>query len=249
MNWRDLLYFSRGERRALTLLLCLITASWITLLLTDEKTEVASLESNRAAPAIASSSRKSPSAAPKSKPENKNNFLQTEKQSLPNERPKNIKNIPRFSYGKKNSSYKPYPRTEKYPEGTVVELNTADTATLKKVPGIGSTFAGRIIKYRELLGGYYAVLQLREVYGIDEERFQALEHWFTVDTVQIRKLSVNRLPADSLRRHPYLDYRQARIVEQLRKQKSRLSGWENLLLIEELTDTDRNRLRPYLSFE
>ncbi len=38
MNWRDLLYFSKGERRALTLLLCLIVASWIILLLTDEKT-------------------------------------------------------------------------------------------------------------------------------------------------------------------------------------------------------------------
>ena len=37
MNWRDLLYFSQGERRALTLLLCLISISWIILLLTDDK--------------------------------------------------------------------------------------------------------------------------------------------------------------------------------------------------------------------
>lgn len=37
MNWRDLLYFSKGERRALALLLCLITISWILLLWTDTK--------------------------------------------------------------------------------------------------------------------------------------------------------------------------------------------------------------------
>ena len=37
MNWRDLLYFSKGERRALTLLLCLVTISWILLLWTDTK--------------------------------------------------------------------------------------------------------------------------------------------------------------------------------------------------------------------
>ena len=37
MNWRDLLYFSKGERRALALLLCLITISWILLLWTNTK--------------------------------------------------------------------------------------------------------------------------------------------------------------------------------------------------------------------
>ena len=39
MNWRDLFYFSQGERRALTLLICLISISWIILLLTDNKPE------------------------------------------------------------------------------------------------------------------------------------------------------------------------------------------------------------------
>ena len=47
MNWRDLLYFSKGERRALTLLLCLIVASWIILLLTDEKTDYTPVNNNR----------------------------------------------------------------------------------------------------------------------------------------------------------------------------------------------------------
>ena len=119
----------------------------------------------------------------------------------------------------------------------------------RKVPGIGSTFARRIIKYRELLGGFYDVSQLAEVYGIDEERHQALAPWFIADTLHIRRLEVNALSAATLRKHPYLDYRQAKAIEQLRKQKSRLSGWENLQLIEEFTDTDKKRLTPYLSFK
>lgn len=154
-----------------------------------------------------------------------------------------------FPTKKTRKEYKPYTRTEKFPEGTLVELNTADTTTLKKVPGIGSTFARRIVKYRELLGGFYTVGQLAEVYGIDEERYAALAPWFITDTLYIRKLDINTLPAADLRRHPYLDYRQAKVIEQLRKQKSRLSGWENLQLIEEFTDMDRKRLRPYLSFQ
>jgi len=105
------------------------------------------------------------------------------------------------------------------------------------------------VKYRELLGGFYDVSQLAEVYGIDEERYQALAPWFIADTLHIRRLEVNALPAAVLRKHPYLDYRQAKAIEQLRKQKSRLSGWENLQLIEEFTDTDKKRLTPYLSFK
>ena len=122
-------------------------------------------------------------------------------------------------------------------------------ATLVLAAGIGSAFARRIVKYRELLGGFYDVSQLAEVYGIDEERYQALAPWFTLDTLRIRRLEVNALPAAALRKHPYLDYRQAKAIEQLRKQKSRLSGWENLQLIEEFTDTDKKRLTPYLSFK
>ena len=154
-----------------------------------------------------------------------------------------------YPIGKKRKEYSPYTRTEKYTPGTLVELNTADTTILKKVPGIGSTFARRIVKYRELLGGFYDVSQLAEVYGIDEERYQTLAPWFIADTLHIRRLEVNALPAAALRKHPYLDYRQAKAIEQLRKQKSRLSGWENLQLIEEFTDTDKKRLTPYLSFK
>lgn len=151
--------------------------------------------------------------------------------------------------GKKRKEYIPYTRTEKYAPGTLVELNTADTMILKKVPGIGSTFARRIVKYRQLLGGFYDVGQLAEVYGIDEERYQALAPWFVADTLRIRRLEVNTLPASALRKHPYISYRQAKAIEQLRIQKSRLSGWENLQLIEEFTDTDKKRLTPYLSFK
>ena len=48
---------------------------------------------------------------------------------------------------------------------------------------------------------------------------------------------------------PDINYQQAHIIEQLRKQKGKLSGWENLQLLEEFTETDKERLTPYLSFE
>ena len=150
---------------------------------------------------------------------------------------------------KNTSERRTFPKTEKYPVGTVVELNTADTTILKKVPGIGSTFARRIIKYRELLGGFYTVEQLREVYGLDEERYNAMKSWFSADMSLICPLEVHKMSFKELCKHPYINYQQARIIEQLRKQKGKLSGWENLQLLEEFTETDKERLTPYLSFE
>ena len=146
-------------------------------------------------------------------------------------------------------SHPSYTRTEKFKEGTIVELNTADTTILKKVPGIGSAFAKRIVSYRNLLGGYYSVTQLSEVYGIDEDRYNAFVPWFSADPSLISTLAVNSLPQDSLRRHPYINYGQARVITQLRKQKGRLTGWENLQLLNEFTDNDKIKLQHYLSFE
>lgn len=239
MNWRDLLYFSKGERRALTLLLCLISISWIILLLTDNKPEQISKENNRVIESVKTSQTIASNKPEKVKTpasERKNNSFREKKKFHPKETP----NIP----GRKT-----FPKTEKYPIGTVVELNTAYTTTLKKVPGIGSTFARRIIKYRELLGGFYSVSQLSEVYGIDEERFNTMKSWFSVDVKIICKLFVNQAPVKNLYRHPYINKQQARIIEQLLKQKRKLSGWENLQLLEEFTEADKERLTPYLSFE
>lgn len=256
MNWRDLLYFSKGERRALTLLLCLITVSWILLLWTNTKRMPikAQTDAHRTENPQPSGGRQIITG--KNTSERETNSIRKESGSHPNKTKNTLKdkgstltdNNP-YPTGKKRKGHPPYTRTEKYAPGTLVELNTADTTILKKVPGIGSAFARRIIKYRELLGGFYDVSQLAEVYGIDEERYQALAPWFIADTLRIRRLEVNTLPATALRNHPYLDYRQAKTIEQLRKQKSRLSGWENLQLIEEFTDTDKKRLTPYLSFK
>ena len=241
MNWRDLLYFSQGERRALTLLLCLIFISWIILLLTDDKPKqipkenVQIIEPAKTAQKIVSK---------KPNPEKVKTPASGRKNNSSREKNK-------FHSGetKNTSERRTFPKTEKYPVGTVVELNTADTTILKKVPGIGSTFARRIIKYRELLGGFFTVEQLREVYGLDEERYNAMKSWFSADMSLICPLEIHKISFKELCKHPYINYQQARIIEQLRKQKGKLSGWENLQLLEEFTETDKERLTPYLSFE
>jgi competence ComEA-like helix-hairpin-helix protein len=219
MNWRDFFYFSKGERRAFTLLLSLVTISWWLLHRTTPEPMPIHSETN------AYQKKRTQASDKQAVTIRKETFIQQ----------------------KKKRYNKPF-QSQKYPQGTVVELNMADTVILKKIPGIGSTFARRIVKYRELLGGFYSVNQLAEVYGIDAERYENLASWFRVDTTHIHPLEVNTLPFATLLKHPYLNYQQVKVILQLRKQKGKLSGWENLQLLEEFTEADRKRLAPYLSF-
>lgn len=154
-----------------------------------------------------------------------------------------------FVRKKTEKGIKSFNRSIKFPKGTVVEMNSADTTTLKKVPGIGSAFARRIVKYRELLGGFYSADQLSEVYGIDEERYRSLRGWFTADSSLISPIYVNNHTAKELVRHPYIDYKQARAIEKMVKRRGALKSIEELSLLDEFKEEDINRIRHYLSFE
>lgn len=140
-----------------------------------------------------------------------------------------------------------YERRQKYPAGTKVELNTADTASLKMVPGIASFYARKIAELRDNLGGFYTVDQLMEVYRMDEERFAALRDWFYVDASFIAPLFINYLQMDSMSRHPYVSRAQAMAICSLRRSRP-LEGWDRLCAAGVFTDEERERLKAYFSF-
>ena len=137
------------------------------------------------------------------------------------------------------------PRQEKFPEGTTVELNAADTAVLKKIPGIGSYYARRIVDYRDRLGGFVSVGQLAEVEDLPE----GLERWFTVSPSVSRPLRVNRMSLNALRRHPYLDFYQSKVIVEHRRKYGAIKSLQALSLYEEFAPSDLERLQPYVSFE
>ncbi|RYD70488.1 MAG: hypothetical protein EOP55_22145, partial [Sphingobacteriales bacterium] len=88
-----------------------------------------------------------------------------------------------------------------------IELNTADSATLTKVYGIGPAFARRIIKYRTLLGGFYSKQQLKEVYGLDADKYDEIKDQVKVNASHLQKITINLAEASELNRLPYLDYK------------------------------------------
>ncbi|MDO4950111.1 MAG: helix-hairpin-helix domain-containing protein [Bacteroidales bacterium] len=137
-------------------------------------------------------------------------------------------------------------RQEKFPEGTKVDVNQADTTELKKVPGVGSVIAAMIVGYRERLGGYHDVNQLLEVRYVTPE----LLRWFVVGTVELRKVRVNHDGLERMRMHPYINFYQAKAFVQYRRKEGKIESLSPFTFYtEEFTEKDLQRIAPYVSFD
>ncbi len=133
----------------------------------------------------------------------------------------------------------------KYPEGTLVDLNRADTTELKKIPGIGIGIAQAIVAYRNRLGGFYDVAQLQELKWVTSD----IQRWFKVENCPIHRINANKASLDRLRAHPYINYYQARVIVEFRKKKDKLKSLSQLSLYEEFAEKDLERLSHYLTFD
>ena len=128
--------------------------------------------------------------------------------------------------------------------GEHIALNTADTTTLKRVPGIGSGYARAIVNYRNRLGGYVDVNQLLDIKGIPPEALQ----YIVLGNSDVKKLDVNHLSLNQLKQHPYLNFYQARALVESRRLHGPLRSAADLRLISDFTEADIKRLIPYLQF-
>lgn len=133
----------------------------------------------------------------------------------------------------------------KYPEGTLVDLNRADTTELKKIPGIGIGIARAIVAYRNRLGGFYDVAQLQELKWVTSD----IQRWFKVENFPIHRINANKASLDRLRAHPYINYYQARVIVEFRRKKDKLKSLSQLSLYEEFAEKDLERLSHYLTFD
>ncbi len=131
---------------------------------------------------------------------------------------------------------------------TILELNSADTASLQLIRGIGKYTAIQIVRYRTQLGGYASVEQLREIDNLPTV-VDSIMPYFTVCPDSIQPIRVNRASVEYLNRHPYLSFTQAKAIYELRRNEIRLTTIDQIKETGLFTEEDLSRLVPYLSFE
>jgi DNA uptake protein ComE-like DNA-binding protein len=129
-----------------------------------------------------------------------------------------------------------------------LDINMADSVAWVGLKGIGPGFAKRILAYRQRLGGFNAVMQLKEVYGLDSMWVEENKSHLKIGTGVFRTLRVNQLAWNEFR-HPYLPYAQVKLFLIYRKQHPFISSYEELEKIHGLDLSIWTRLKPYLSYE
>ncbi len=135
-------------------------------------------------------------------------------------------------------------RAYKLSPGETIDLSTADTADLKRIPGIGSYYARRIADYRDRLGGYVSLSQLNEIEDFPQEALPYL----TLSSTVVRRLNVNTLSLNELKRHPYINFYQARAITDFRRQHGAISDLSDLRLLPDFPSEAIERLRPYVEY-
>ena len=135
---------------------------------------------------------------------------------------------------------------EKFDRLTKVDPNTADTALLQRIPGVGTWISRNIVEQRKRLGGFHAVEQLLEVKYFSPE----LLEWFEVDTLtaKIEKISINTASFHRLNSHPYITYEQARDLMRYIRLYGRIADIDALSRTGIFTEEQLVRLQPYLQF-
>lgn len=136
---------------------------------------------------------------------------------------------------------------EEFPVNVIIELNSADTTDLLKLNGIGPVFASRILKYRNLLGGFYSGTQLMEVYNFPEETYQSIQSRISVDTAQIKALRINFAGYSELLRHPYLDKKQVEAIIKYRDKNGPFETTDQIYHVNLVDSVTYYKLKPYLS--
>lgn len=139
----------------------------------------------------------------------------------------------------------PKPRS---PQFNKLDFTEADSIVLQVVPGIGQTMAGRVVKFRENIGGLYDKNQLLDVFGMTPEIMERILEYFDFKPGITNKLQINQLDASSLAKHPYLTYGAAKVIVAYRDQHGPYSQSEDLLKIKIFNEEWLERLKPYLEF-
>lgn len=141
-----------------------------------------------------------------------------------------------------NVEHKAY--TPKIRIGEHIEINGADTTELMKIPGIGSYYSRQIVRYRNQLGGFVSKEQLLEIEGFPEDAVK----YISIDENNIRRLRINQLTLSQLKRHPYLNYYQARAISDYRRLRGNIHSISELKLMKEFSNHDIERIGPYIEY-
>ncbi len=145
---------------------------------------------------------------------------------------------------------KNYPVAEKITPGiSFLDINTADTSAFIALPGIGSKLAGRIVNFRNKLGGFYSIEQVGETFGLADSTFQKIKPYLRLADSTVRKFNVNMASADELKTHPYIRWQIANAIVAYRQEHGAFAKIDDIRKVMAVTADDFRKISRYIAVQ
>jgi competence ComEA-like helix-hairpin-helix protein len=131
---------------------------------------------------------------------------------------------------------------------TPIDINQADAAAWQTLRGIGPAYAKRIVRFRDKLGGFSSVEQVRETFGLPDSTFQAIKPHLKASPI-LQTILINTATVEELNAHPYIDGRKAAAIVSYRSQHGRFESINDLRQMKALPADWLEKISPYLKFD
>lgn len=138
--------------------------------------------------------------------------------------------------------------SEKIPEPiTSFEINSVSAKTLIQV-GVQQEVAYRIVKFREKLGGFYAIQQLKDVFGLTDSEYNLIASKYTINKNHIKRIDFNAASFEQLSAHPYISSKLANQIISFRTKYKPFESSEDVNKLYLVDDELFKKLNPYVSY-
>ena len=132
----------------------------------------------------------------------------------------------------------------KLTQGEFVDINTADTAELKRIPGIGSYFARRIVELRQRRQAFVSPEELLSIRNFPETALT-----YMTASQNFAKIHINQSSLQQLKAHPLINYTQATDILRYRRLNGNIRSVNDISNLPSFTPEQLARLKPFLLFE
>jgi DNA uptake protein ComE-like DNA-binding protein len=131
----------------------------------------------------------------------------------------------------------------------VIDINEADSLDLEQLPAIGEKLSSRIVRYRDRLGGFMKLTQLKEVYGLSDSTYQIIFPLLKIEKeFKPKQIDINKADYSEMRKHPYTNISFIKLVLAYRKAHGDFTSQLDLEKIEQIDKSVLDRLAPYLFY-
>ncbi len=138
----------------------------------------------------------------------------------------------------------------------IIDINSATIEQWKALPAIGDALSARIVKYRDKLGGFTSINQVKQTYGLSDSAFEVILPYLRLTSTNVatirrnsspQKININKADAGELKNNPAISSDIAEAIVVYRSKHGKYSSVEDIKKIIFINEDIYQKIAPFLT--